>query len=235
MYCDQETSLCLAGDRYYDPKSGRWITPDRLSVAWHVERWKANMGSPVRLPLESNPYAYVANNPLRWVDQTGEFLNVPGGIYGAIAGGVSGYISSRGSWKGVAYGAAAGGAVGLLNPFSSNVAGAAAGGFVASIFGQGAANWGDPCKDLLDIDYKLAIVSSVGGGAGRGLVNYLNTPTRSASAFILNRGLGAGSQVANNITSGFVRGGVSGFAQLEYKREYSLFGNQQQNCQCQAR
>lgn len=126
----------------------------------------------------------MANNPLRWVDQTGEFLNVPGGIYGAIAGGVSGYISSRGSWKGAAYGAAAGAAVGLLNPFSSNVAGSAAGGFVASVFGQGAANYGDPCKDLLDIDYKLAIVSAVGGGAGRGLVNYLNTPTRSASAFI---------------------------------------------------
>lgn len=75
MYCDQETSLCLVGDRYYDPKSGRWITPDRLSVAWHVERWKANMGKPTRIPLEANPYVYVANNPLRWVDRTGRFLD----------------------------------------------------------------------------------------------------------------------------------------------------------------
>ncbi len=75
MYCDQETSLCIVGDRYYDPKSGRWITPDRMSVAWHVERWQANMGKPTRIPLEANPYVYVANNPLRWVDRTGRFLD----------------------------------------------------------------------------------------------------------------------------------------------------------------
>ncbi|GAB4507097.1 MAG: hypothetical protein Tsb0026_01240 [Sulfuricaulis sp.] len=75
MYCDPETSLCIAGDRYYDPKSGRWITADRMSIAWHVERWKANMGKSTRIPLEANPYVYVANNPLRWVDRTGRFLD----------------------------------------------------------------------------------------------------------------------------------------------------------------
>ena len=45
-----------------------------MSVVWHVERWQANMGSPTRLPLEINPYAYVANNPLRWTDSTGFYI-----------------------------------------------------------------------------------------------------------------------------------------------------------------
>lgn len=71
MYCDQETSLCIAGARYYDPKSGRWITADRMSVVEHVQRYRASMGVPGRPPLEINPYAYVANNPLRWIDPTG--------------------------------------------------------------------------------------------------------------------------------------------------------------------
>jgi RHS repeat-associated protein len=71
MYADSETGLYYWGSRYYDPKTGRGISPDRMSVAEHVRRWRANMGSPYRLPLEINPYVYVANNPLRWIDRYG--------------------------------------------------------------------------------------------------------------------------------------------------------------------
>jgi hypothetical protein len=39
--------------------------------------------SPVQIPLELNPYAYVANNPLRRTDPTGEGI----GTFGVIVGG----------------------------------------------------------------------------------------------------------------------------------------------------
>lgn len=83
MYRDSETGLYYNWFRYYDPKSGRWITADRMSVAWHVERWQANMGSTTRLPLEINPYVYVANNPLKYIDPSGLDAIVafyPGGV-----------------------------------------------------------------------------------------------------------------------------------------------------------
>jgi hypothetical protein len=49
-----------------------------MSVAEHVARWKANLGIPNQPPLELNPYAYTANNPLRWIDRTGFETTAPG-------------------------------------------------------------------------------------------------------------------------------------------------------------
>jgi RHS repeat-associated protein len=74
MYSDSETGLYYWGSRYYDPKTGRSITPDRMSVAEHVRRWQANQNRLNRPPLEINPYVYVANNPLRWTDRTGRVI-----------------------------------------------------------------------------------------------------------------------------------------------------------------
>lgn len=49
----------------------RFLSPDRMGEAWHVQRYRANLGVPGQPPLEINPYAAVANNPLRWIDPTG--------------------------------------------------------------------------------------------------------------------------------------------------------------------
>ncbi len=57
--------------RYYDPKIGRSITPDRMGVAEHVALWQSRLGTLNQVPLELNPYVYVANNPLRWIDPSG--------------------------------------------------------------------------------------------------------------------------------------------------------------------
>lgn len=72
LYADSETGLHYGNDRYYDPKSGRWITADRMTVAQHVNRSRARFGKGSRLSPELNPYAYGRNNPLRFTDPTGK-------------------------------------------------------------------------------------------------------------------------------------------------------------------
>lgn len=51
----------------------RFLSPDRMGEAWHVQRYRAYLGVPGQPPLEINPYVAVANNPLRWIDPTGLF------------------------------------------------------------------------------------------------------------------------------------------------------------------
>jgi len=75
QYCDEETGLHYNYHRYYDPSTGRYITPDPIGQ---------NGGS--------NLYVYVENNPISLVDPTGQFafLAVAGAlIKGAfIIGGI---------------------------------------------------------------------------------------------------------------------------------------------------
>lgn len=93
--------------RYYDPVIGRFYSND--PVGWTPE-------NPV---MSFNRYLYVNNNPYKYTDPDGEFLNLITAGVGALVGGVSGAISARistGDWSnsGAAFvgGAIAGGLIG---------------------------------------------------------------------------------------------------------------------------
>lgn len=87
MYADGESGLYYVWNRYLDPRTGRWIGADRRSVAEHVQRWRANLGVSGQPPLEINAYAYVGNNPLKWIDPEGL---AGGGARPAVRGGGAG-------------------------------------------------------------------------------------------------------------------------------------------------
>ncbi len=57
QYLDEETGLHYNRQRYYDPAQGAYLTPD-----------------PLGHPDGPNAYAYVANNPLGWIDPDGLVL-----------------------------------------------------------------------------------------------------------------------------------------------------------------
>src|SRR5581483_2465066 len=75
---DGESGLYYNWNNFYDPRTGRWITADRMSVAAHVKQWRKGFGTLDQVPLEINSYAYVLNNPLKYVDPTGFLGNFPG-------------------------------------------------------------------------------------------------------------------------------------------------------------
>jgi RHS repeat-associated protein len=73
QYFDQETGLHYNYHRYYDPRSGRYLTPDPIGVNGGI-----------------NLFSYVGNNPLKWFDPfgldwieyTGQFAVLYGGNVG---------------------------------------------------------------------------------------------------------------------------------------------------------
>lgn len=66
---DDETGLYYFGARYYDPETGRFISPDPIM--------KNDMPlSYILSPIQMNSYAYAINNPLKYIDPTGEAITM---------------------------------------------------------------------------------------------------------------------------------------------------------------
>ena len=78
---DQETRLYYLNSRYYDPETGRMISPDALGV----------LTVSLTALTDKNLYAYCDNNPVVRADGNGEFWHI---VIGAAIGAVIGAVSS---------------------------------------------------------------------------------------------------------------------------------------------
>src|SRR5207249_2032079 len=68
QYQDEETGLLQNWHRYYDAKLGRYLTPDTFAR----EEGFASNESIVLRSEDTEPYAYVGNDPVHWIDPEGE-------------------------------------------------------------------------------------------------------------------------------------------------------------------
>ena len=97
QYYDQETGYHYNYHRYYEPKTGRYLTPDPIGLAGGI-----------------NPYVYVENDPVNLVDPAGLF-NYAKAISALGNAGIAGWTAAAGAMK-------LGIAVGLI-PASATVVG----------------------------------------------------------------------------------------------------------------
>ena len=83
---DDETGLNFMQARYFSSMQGRFIGVDpyniilesQASAASNTEKGQAKLLSYLSLPQQWNRYSYVANNPLKYIDPTGENIELTG-------------------------------------------------------------------------------------------------------------------------------------------------------------
>ena len=132
---DDETGLYYFGARYYNPKIGRFITPDTIVQA-------------VLNPQTLNRYSYCNNNPVNLVDPTGHKWRWKSFTSGFIGGVVGAFVTIATGGLGApiafALGGMAGGAVsgGLSSGWQGALLGAAMGGVLGGAVGGGISAFG---------------------------------------------------------------------------------------------
>ncbi len=141
---DPHTKLIRFGARDYDPETGRWTAKDPILFAGG----------------DTNLYSYVGNNPINFVDPTGEFTALAGAAGGFVAGGLGSFAGTL--FAGGSFGdAAAAGFQGALTGGAAGFLAGLCGGCAAGVFtGVG--------FDLL-----------INGATGASIVNSTNQPEDS--------------------------------------------------------
>jgi RHS repeat-associated protein len=195
--------------RLYDPAVGRFLSPDPYVQAPNFSQ-------------NFNRYSYCLNNPMIYVDESGElawFYWVGAAVVGGVANLISNWDNVDGFWEGVAsFGIGAGAALGIVATGGSG-AGAvigvgAAGGAAVGATNSVVAQTGHNFSEFNNVNWgQVGVSSAVGGvagaaGAGAGywasgasfLVNGVSSPVlRSAIVSPLASGAGhvAGGTTAN--------------------------------------
>jgi len=83
---DLETGLDYFGARYYGSTQGRFTSVDpynivreaQITAQSNPDEARSQLQRYLRLPQQWNRYAYVANNPLKYVDPSGEHIELTG-------------------------------------------------------------------------------------------------------------------------------------------------------------
>ena len=107
-YYDNDLELYYLMSRYYDPETGRFISPDSIDYL-----------EPDKL-TGVNLYSYCANNPVMYADPSGHafatiaFITILGAISGAFWGGVSAYREGQNVITGALIGGVVGGVSSLI-------------------------------------------------------------------------------------------------------------------------
>jgi len=185
-----ELGLINMNGRMYDPVLARMLSPDNFVQA---PGYTQNL----------NRYSYALNNPLKYTDPDGEWINL---VIGAAIGGAVGYISGRAAglrgWDLTYYTIASAG----IGAISGGIGGAVS----SSISIGGSA-------------IVSGAVSGAAGGAAAGFVAGAGTAALDNTVLgtnynILTKGLiGAGIGAA----AGFAIGGIRGV--IQYNRQMTLF------------
>ncbi len=177
--------------RLYDPVLGRFLSPDNYVQAPDFTQ-------------NFNRYSYVLNNPLKYTDPDGEFINlIIGGIIGGFMGYMAGDMAGATGWKLVGYigvGVVAGA---LTSGVSAGVSSALGGGaFGAGFIGSSTA------ATATTSFYTGSVIGASAGftggfvtGMGNGLLEGQSLGQSSVQGLKYG-GIGA--------VSGFVLGGIAG-------------------------
>ena len=84
-YYDDELDMYYLRARYYNPQTGRFISRDILE-------------GDISSPLDMNRYVYCRNNPIKYIDLSGESIVLTcvilGAVVGAVIGGTAGGVTS---------------------------------------------------------------------------------------------------------------------------------------------
>jgi RHS repeat-associated protein len=147
---DQHNKLVHFGLRDYDPETGRWTCKDPIGFGGG----------------ETDLYAYCGNDPINFIDPTGEgkiLKRLKNGAIGAVSGAASG--AATGAVTGAVVGSLAGGVGAAPGAAAGATAGALAGGVSGLISGLMA----DPCDSVGDVAKGGAISGGISGAlAGAG-------------------------------------------------------------------
>jgi RHS repeat-associated protein len=155
---DGETGLMYYGARYYDPVVGMFVSADRLTRQRHglqMFTFPDLLISAQTAPQRFNRFAYCGNNPMVYVDSSGEDFGISlliavivGAVLGAVGSAISGAVEGKTGWDlgrdiliGFGIGAACGAlgaGVGAGASAAAVALGAVKGGVLASVVGGAA-------------------------------------------------------------------------------------------------